>query len=222
MSKHSRHLTENDARLAHYIDFEGVEDGSPVLLGVLRRHVQQYVVDKAFEQAGPEYVELRRAVAAIVARAEKQDRRIVSWNDEGLDVVRALKAEPNLVRAFEARHTDGLALAARWATRADRLVEPGIKDVDHYLGLIGLAVPSAGPGSAGATIRRLRPTLEAGRPLTLDQAQAWQELRARNRYDCEGMRALCIRAAGDLDRQGRKARSARKGRKKRRVAKPKT
>jgi hypothetical protein len=182
--------------------------------------VQQYVLDKAFEPAGPEYVDLRQAVAAIVARAEKQDRRIVSWNDYGLDVVRGLTAEPKLVRAFEARHADGRALAARWATRTERLVEPESGDLDDYLGLIGAAVPAAaGPGSVGATIRRLRATLEADRPLTLDQAQAWQELRARNRYDCEGLRALCMRAAGDLDRQGRKARSARKGRKKRRATK---
>ena len=222
MPKQFKQMTEIEARQAIYIDFEGGKDEPPVFIGIMRKHVQQYVLDRAFKPAGPEYVELRRAIATIVSRAEKQDRRIASWSEHDLDIVRGMKAEPKLVRAFEARYANGRALAARWATRMDRIVKPEDGDLEDYLGLVGFDVPPhAAPGNVGETIRRLRPTLEAGRPLTPGQSQAWEELREHNRYDCEGMRAVCVRAAADLDRQDQRVRAARKGRKKRRVKKPK-
>ena len=50
---------------------------------------------------GPTYLELRQAVATVVTRAEKQDRRIVSWSEHDLDIVRSLANEPALILADE-------------------------------------------------------------------------------------------------------------------------
>jgi hypothetical protein len=217
MAKQFKQMTALEARTAFYLDFEGGKEQPPVLVGYLRKeHVQQYVVDRAFQPAGPGYLELRQAIKTVLTRAQKQDRRIVSWSEHDLEVVRELK-DAALIRAFEARYANGRALAARWATRTSAVTKPTEGDLEHYLKLVDFEVPEhAGPGKVGATLRSLRPSLEAGRGLTEPQLQRWADLLDHNRYDCEGARAVCIRAATDLEHLDKKTRKARKGRKKRR------
>jgi len=201
-----------------YFDFEGAKDQPPVLMGYLRKeHVQQYVVDSTFQPAGPGYLELRQVVKTVLTRAEKQDRRIVSWSEHDLDLVRELTNEPALVGAFEARYGNGRALAARWASRTGGITKPVDGDLENYLALVGFEVPEhAGPGSVGKTVRSLRASLEAGRDLTEHQLQRWADLLDHNAYDCLGARAVCIRVATDLERVDKRTRKGRKGRKKRR------
>jgi hypothetical protein len=218
MTRQFKQMTAAEARTAFYLDFEGGKDQPPVLLGYLRKGpVQQYVVDRVFKPAGPGFLELRQAVSTVVTRAQKQDRRIVSWSEHDLEIVRGLTNEPGLVHAFEARYANGRALAARWATRLDGVAKPAEGDLEHYFPLVGFEVPDhAGPGRVGKTLRSLRPSLMAGRSLTEPQAAAWADLLEHNRYDCEGTRAICVRAATDLERLDDRMRKARKGRKKRR------
>src|SRR5665811_717709 len=89
-----RHLTEAEALRALYVDFEGEKDRPPVLLGVHRRgrgarpYVQQDVVDEVFEGLVPRYLPLLDAVDNVVRRAEDGARRIVSWSEHDLNVVR--------------------------------------------------------------------------------------------------------------------------------------
>lgn len=214
MAKHFKQLTPQEARTAFYVDFEGGKDAPPVLIGVLRKHTQQFVVEAAFRALGPEYRELRQAVATVVTRAEKQQRRIVSWSEHDLEIVRGLTNEPDLIRRFESRYANGRALAVRWATRAPGIDKPDSGDLERYLELVGYEVPdSAGPGQVGATVRSLRQRLDAGRPPTEAQLERWDHLLEHNRHDCEGMRAVCVRAATELERLDERARKRRKGRK---------
>jgi hypothetical protein len=217
MSNHFKQMTAAEARTAFYVDFEGGKDAPPVLIGILRKHTQQYVVDPAFRPLGPAYLELRQAVATVITRAEKQGRRIVSWSEHDLEIVRSLTKEPELIRRFEARYVDCRALAARWATRTPAIKKPESGDLELYLELIGFVVPeSAGPGRVGSTVRSLRGSLDAGRRPSDHQSQQWADLLEHNRYDCEGMRAVCIRAATDLERVDQRTRKGRRGRKARR------
>ena len=217
MSKQFKQMTAAEARTAFYVDFEGGKDAPPVLIGILRKHTQQYVVEPAFRPLGPAYLELRQAVATVVTRAEKQARRIASWSEHDLEIVRSLTNEPELIRSFEARYANGRALAARWATRDPRIEKPATGDLERYFELIGFEVPeSAGPGQVGATVRSLNQRLAAGRQPTDDQLARWADLLEHNRYDCEGMRAVCIRAASELERLDEQTRKRRKGRKARR------
>ncbi len=217
MSNHFKQMTAAEARTAFYVDFEGGKDAPPVLIGVLRKHTQQYVVDPAFRPLGPQYLELRQAVATVITRAEKQGRRIASWSEHDLEIVRSLTKEPELIRRFEARYANGRALAARWATRTPAIKKPESGDLEFYLELIGFVVPkSAGPGRVGSTVRSLRGSLGAGREPSQHQAQGWADLLEHNRYDCEGMRAVCIHAATDLERVDQRTRKGRRGRKARR------
>ncbi len=217
MSRPFRQLTAAEARTAFYVDFEGGQGATPVLLGILRKHTQQYVVDPAFRPLGPAHLELRQAVATVVTRAEKQARRIASWSDHDLAIVRSLTKEPDLIRRFEARYADGRALADRWATLAPGIDKPASGELEPYLELIGFEAPeSVGPGEVDATVRSLRGSLDAGRQPSPQQVHRWAALLEHNHYRCLGLRAVCVRAATELERLDERLRKGRKGRKKRR------
>jgi hypothetical protein len=219
MSRQSRQLTAAEARTAFYVDFEveGGQDAPPVLVGILRKHTQQYVVDPAFRPMGPAYLDLRQAVATVVTRAEKQARRIASWSERDLEIVRSLTKEPDLIRRFEARYADVRALADRWATLAPGIDKPASGELEPYLELIGFEAPaSVVTGEIGATVRSLRGSLDAGRQPSPQQAQRWSDLLEHNHYRCLGLRAVCVRAAMELERLDERMRKGRKGRKKRR------
>jgi hypothetical protein len=221
-----RQLSAVEAARALYIDFEGVTARPPVLLGVLRRPgrgsepaVRQMVVDAVFEPLGPAGRELRAAVEDVVRRAEAHDRRIVSWSEHDLDVVRRLRDDdPALVDRFEARYANARAVAKGWASRLYPAARPARGALAGYLGLVGYTVPAAaGPGHVGSTIRAIRPTLDAGRAPTPRQRERWARLLEHNRHDCAGMRAVCIRATRELEADDA-ARARRVGRRERRRA----
>ncbi len=203
-----KRLTADEAARALYIDFEGQTDKAPVLLGILRRRgradepsVFQVVVDPEFEAAGPTLRGFQQAVAVVVQRAESGGRRIVAWTEHELEVVRRLRDEdPDLVARFERRYVNALAVAKRWANRLHPAEKPAGGELGGYLAMIGYSVPrDAGPGHVGDTIRALRPTLAAGRPLTARQQERWGQLLSHNRHDCAGMREVCLRATSELD-----------------------
>ena len=217
MSRQSRQMTAAEARTAFYVDFAGGQEGPPALMGILRKHTQHYVVGPAFRPLGPAYLELRQAVASVVTRAEKQARRIASWSEHDLEIVRGLTKEPDLIRRFEARYANGRTLAARWATLAPGVDQPATGDLELYLQLIGLDVPeSARSGGVEATVRSLRQSLDAGRQPSQQQAQRWADLLEHSHHELLGARAVCIRAATELERLDERMRRGRKGRKKRR------
>ncbi len=203
-----KRLTAEEAERALYVDFEGQTDKAPVLLGILRRRgrgdepsVFQLVVDPEFEAAGPALRGLRDAVEVLVLRAESGDRRIVSWSEHDLEVVRRMRDEnPDLVARFERRYVNALAVAKRWATRLHQDDKPGTGKLAGYLAMIGYRVPlAAAAGDVGDTIGALRPTLAAGRPITPLQKERWARLRAHNQHDCAGMKMVCLRATRELD-----------------------
>ena len=200
--KSFKQLSATEALRALYIDFEGRKDEAPVLLGVHRRgrgsrpYVQQDVVDEVFEGLVPRYLPLRDCVENVVRRAEHGDRRIVSWSQHDLRVVRTLRDEdPELVDRFEARYVNALAVARRWRNKIHGGDKPAEGTLANYLELIEYPVPDdAEPGHVGDTIRDLRPRLARGLPLTAKQLARWDSLVEHNRFDCAGMRAVCLRA----------------------------
>ena len=189
-------------------DFEGGRDKPPVLLGILRRrgkdvqpNVFQVVVDPEFESAGPELRGLKEAVEIVVQRAERGERRIVSWSQHDLEVVRTLRDEdPELVARFERRYANALSVAKRWANKLHPEDKPADGQLVGYLAMIGYAVPSdAEAGHVGETVRALRPRLQSLKPLTPAQKRRWDRLRMHNRYDCDGMREVCLVATRELE-----------------------
>ena len=129
-----KRLSAAEALRALYIDFEGQKDQPPVLLGVLRRggkgstpFVHQDVVDEAFASLSVPVMSLRDAIEKAVLRAERGGRRIVSWSQHDLEVVRTLRDDdPELVARFEGRYANALSVAKRWRNRCHDGVKPAI------------------------------------------------------------------------------------------------
>jgi hypothetical protein len=179
-----------------------------VLLGVLRRggrgstpFVHQDVVDEAFAPLGVPSMSLRDAIEKAVLRAEHNDRRIVSWSQHDLAVVRTLRDDdPDLVARFEGRYANALSVAKRWRNRHYGGVKPESGHLADYLALIGYQVPEdAAPGHVGESIRVIRHRLERGLLPTTAHEARWKRLVEHNRHDCAGMRRVCIRATAELD-----------------------
>lgn len=163
--------------------------------------VFQVVVDPEFEATGPTLRGFREAVETVVVRAESRDRRIVSWSEHDLEVVRRLRDEdPDLVARFERRYVNALAVARRWANKLHAEDKPANGELGGYLAMIGYPVPeAAGPGHVGDTIGAIRRTLALGRPMTEEQKVRWSRLLGHNRHDCAGMRAVCLLATQELE-----------------------
>ena len=206
-----KRLSASEALRALYIDFEGEKDKLPILLGVLRRagkgstpFVHQDVVDEAFASLGVPAITLRDAVEKAVLRAEHGDRRIVSWSQHDLEVVRTLRDDAKLIARFETRYANALSVAKRWRNKLYDGAKPASGRLGDYLALIGYPVPEdAAPGHVGESIRVLRHRLERGLSPTTAQEARWERLVEHNRHDCAGMRRVCIRATTEMDAAAR-------------------
>ena len=202
-----KRLTEAEALRALYLDFEGQKGKPPVLLGVHRHGrgarpcVQQDILDEAFAGLGRSAMTIRQVVTKVVQRAESRDCRIVSWSEYDLGVVRTLRGEdPALVDRFEARYANARGVAERWRNKLYGGDKPDPGRLVDYLALIGYSVPPDAAGGAVAdTVDALRPRLERGVPPTATQKERWQRLLEHNRFDCAGMRRVCLRASRELD-----------------------
>ena len=162
--------------------------------------MHQDVVDEAFASLGAPAISLRDAVEKAVLRAEHGDRRIVSWSQHDLKVVRTLGDDAKLVARFESRYANALSVAKRWRNKLYGGAKPASGRLGDYLALIGYPVPEdAAPGHVGETIRVLRHRLERGLSPTTAQEARWKRLVEHNRHDCAGMRRVCIRATPELD-----------------------
>jgi hypothetical protein len=202
-------LTESEALRALYIDFEGEKGKPPVLLGVFRRgrgkrpHVQHHVLDEALGPIGDgTATTLHGAIDDVVRRAEKRDRRIVSWTEHDLRVVQSLRDEdPELVAQFEARYANAHRIAERWRNRLHGGDTPTVGRLADYEALIDYDVPTeAIGGDIGETIRAVRKRVERGLDPTDGQRERWRRLIEHNRHDCIGMRTICLRATRELER----------------------
>jgi hypothetical protein len=202
-----KRLSAAEALRALYIDFEGEKDKPPILLGVHRRgrgarpFVYVDVVDETFASLAASSRSLHDAVATVVRRAEHGDRRIVSWTEHDLKVVRTLQhKDPNIVARFEDRYANARLVARRWRNKAHGGDNPESGRLVDYLELIGYQVPDeAAAGQVGETIRVLRRPLERGLPLTARQRSRWERLVEHNRHDCAGMRRVCLLATQELE-----------------------
>lgn len=202
-----KRLSAAEALRALYIDFEGEKDAPPVILGVHRRgrgavpFVYVDVIDETFASLAASSRSLHDAVATVVRRAEHGDRRIVSWTEHDLKVVRTLQDEdPDIVARFEDRYANARLVARRWRNKCHGGDNPNSGRLVDYLALIGYLVPDdAAAGHVGETIRVLRRRLEQGFPLTANQRARWERLVEHNRHDCAGMRRVCLRATQELE-----------------------
>jgi hypothetical protein len=204
---HFRRLTAPEALRALYVDFEGEKDRSPVLLGVHRRgrgarpSVHHDVLGDGFSLAGEPTTSLHEAIERLVRRAEHGDRRIVSWTEYDLTVVRRLRDEdPGLVERFERRFANAKRFAEVWRNTLHDGRKPESGRLADYLALIEYPLPQeAKGGDVGPTVRGIRKRLERGLEPTPGQRDRWALVIEHNRHDCVGMRRVCIAATRELE-----------------------
>ena len=148
-----------------------------------------------------EFRGLHDAVATVVRRAEHGDRRIVSWTEHDLNVVRTLRDEdPDLVARFENRYANARLIARRWRNKLHGGDNPESGRLADYLALVGYPVPDeAVAGQVGETICVVRRRLARGLPLTAAHQARWERLVEHNRHDCAGMRRICLSATRGLE-----------------------
>lgn len=203
----SRRLSEAEALRALYIDFEGEKGKPPVLLGVHRRgqggrpYVHVHILDAAFAPPPESSLTLRASIENVVTRAEHGNRRIVSWSEHDLRVVRTLAEEtPELVGRFEARYANALGVAEWWRNKLYGGGKPDPGRLADYLALIDYAVPAdAVGGDVGDVIRDIRSRRERDLEPTEGQRERWVRLVEHNRHDCVGMRRVCLQAMREIE-----------------------
>jgi hypothetical protein len=205
-----KRLTEAEALRALYMDFEGEKGKPPILLGVHRRghgarpFVHQDTLDETFASLGGSTMTLRAAVTKVVQRAECRDCRIVAWSEHELRIVGTLDTDdPELVARFKTRFANARAVAKHWRNKLYAGKKPAAGRLVDYLALIEYGVPAeATGGDVGDTIRAIRSRLERGLSPTVVQRERWERLVEHNRFDCAGMRRVCLRAMRELDAAG--------------------
>jgi len=190
----TRALTPTQAARAVTIDFEGLTDHRPVLLGSLwiegrgtdparivfrHDHLEKPfrslagVADLAgYHRYESQRSNLERAIGALVDRAERQRRLIIGWSHHEVQIVREYLPTA-LADKFESLYRDAKATARRWTTARIQTGQRHRSSERHtlvqYMDTFGMARPV--DGRIGGTADRIR-RVERG----LATRRAWKLL----------------------------------------------
>ncbi len=200
-----------DAQRALYVDYEGFKDRPPTLLGYLvNRTLAAGIVEPLFAPCHKKHraehaalADHRQLVECLVDRAEGENRLVVSWSRHDLRLMEGiLQGDAPRLGILGRRYRDARLTARRWKN----LRHPGLDEsntLDLYRQLLRLVVPERfGRGVVGKALATLRMQLAEGRgygDLSNGAKAGWRAIVGHNRYDLEGMRAVCVAAADELE-----------------------
>lgn len=197
-------ITPAEAQRAIYIDFEGFADAPPALLGMtVDGRTEQVVLDPQLADAAHTRAcrlsSLQDEVAALLARATQEGRAIVAYSQHERNVCLGF-AGIDIAPVYR----DARKIAKRWANACHGGTPPGGRGLKDFLELIGHARPAhLGERKSTSRLRTVRDMLAQRRHfalLTPVVKAKWTKLLEHNAIDCEGMRALVLRAAAELHR----------------------
>jgi hypothetical protein len=216
------------ASTSAFIDFECLAASSkiketnraslsrPVLLGALSDDgtLTQFILDPRLKTAAVARKCLAASdLAAALGRIlDGSGGPIVGWSEFDAKVIEAAKDVPaGVKKAFAARYENARDVAKTWR----RLVRPSIElplnergtavhELKAYMRAIAFGVPrNLAAGLAAKWARRVLDGVEAadGRYSRVNKTvkRDWHRLLDYNRLDCEGLRAVCERAARELE-----------------------
>lgn len=152
---------------------------------------------------------LPQAMQDLARRVKNQKRSIVAWSQHEIQRIDEAELSAYLDRIIKEWFRDGKETARRWRTshhpdwKLTRDESGRTHRLTSYLERIGYEVPEqyAG-GRVGETIKQLRCSLAVGRDwntLSPLRREHWTNLLMHNFHDCNGLREVVQRAAGDLD-----------------------
>lgn len=193
-----RSIQPEEAIRALYIDFEGFQDQSPALIGVLRRYqFRQVVLDPDLahpaDERDLEVEPLAVAVDKLVRRCEEEDRCLVAFSQH--EKRRILEYAGIDVSTW---YRDARLIAKRWLNR--RYPNHGIQyKLKEFLRFVEFERKEyLGDDVAATWLRDVRAALRrhgSYSRLTATQKAKWTKLLEHNRIDCCGMRDLVLWAS---------------------------
>lgn len=215
-----RRLQPTVALEAIYIDFEGLgtANAKPALLGALCCDAEgdwlcQYVLDDRLTRAtvasrSCARMDIDDAVAAIVDRAEREGRFVVSWSTFDLSAV-ARWCDPALTVRFGAVYRNALESARPWKRAVYRTfkfeLDPfgGKHPLKEYFRMVGYELPRhLLPTTPAKWLKHVLEQMEKNsgryRQTTPETKRDWHRLLDYNKHDCRGMRRVCVQAAREL------------------------
>ena len=223
----ARPLTLSEAQRAIYIDFEGTAVDPPSLLGVVsydgnQPKFVQYVIEEelwpAAEAKSPDHggccLQATWADLAKVRRqAETEDRRVFAWSTHEATALEGHVPDEDDRDWFAANVENARLNAKAWkkANHPDVVFKKDPKNpyvgknrLNRYFRLIDYPVPQAfGPGNTAQRIRKVREMLNNRggdySALTGTKKGQWTKVLKHNWYDCDGLRALMLVCAADLE-----------------------
>ena len=217
-------LTHEQAARAIYFDFEGCVGEAPSLLGCSlmlddgEERFSQWIVDSDLQSATRTVPHtggavrcgrstLDEAVEYLVASAEGDDRKIVSWARFDLDQIESYIDDAALFERARVRFMNALPTAKKW----QREVRPedvlkrswgGKNKLAAYCELMDIHVPEKyGQNVAAKGIKAMREAIETYGSYSAIPADgraakdAWKAVLGHNRLDCRNAREVVTRAA---------------------------
>lgn len=199
---HAR-ISHQEANDAIYVDCEGYMDSPPKLIGIqVGRELEQVVLDPALEQAaeakGLRVSSLEEEVHCLLKRSMIENRLIVAYSQH----------ERNLFRDYAQvdlglKYRDARMIAKYWRNKCKPAGVGKSNALKDFLKAIGYPLPpNLAEKKAAGRIKAVHDMLVRKGSyefLTRTVKNKWTNLLKYNRIDCDGMRALTLRASEELN-----------------------
>jgi hypothetical protein len=212
-------LVRSDLQRVIVLDFEGLPDEAPVLVGILRPgtdDVDQVVLDVALADAGRrshlETATLQDSIRRIVEEAERGGDVLVGWSLHEPEVVHHW-CDTDLAERFDALYRDAKREARAWYRQTFPDSAPVGRGRDgatlqRFAEMTGFRVPRRwGSGETAARIRQVRRALVRAdgryRATSKPTKRNWHDLLRHNESDCRAtLHVLRTALGGDPPREG--------------------
>lgn len=201
------YITLKEAERAIYIDFEGFEEKSPTLIGILvEDEFEQAVFDPQLNEAavakGMRQASLKEEIPRLVERGKREERFFAAYSRHELNVIQEF-AGIDLSDTYR----DGRKIAKKWKSKFHKEAAAGCRSLKEYLSFIGYQRGAhLGERKSTSRIKAVKEMLEKRgefEKMTPVVKAKWTKLLDHNEIDCRGMKELVLRAAteweGSLD-----------------------
>ena len=196
-------ISSTEAGRAIYIDFEGFQDKSPSLIGVLiEDKFEQIVLEPELGSAASaksmRLANLDDEVLRLIDLSRQEDRYIVAYSQHELNVIKEYAD-----RDISDIYRDARMIAKKWKVKFHRESAAKCKALKDYLSFIeyprGAYLGEKKSTSRIKAVQEMIRTRGEYEKLTPVAKAKWTKLLEHNEIDCKGMKALVLRAAQELE-----------------------
>ena len=192
-----------EAKAAIYIDFEGFVDKTPSLLGIrVESSLTQVVLDPKLHSAAQAKnlpsAGLRETIEQLIIRCRQERRLIIGYSQHEKTVIKQY-ADIDLIGLYR----DARMIAKRWKNKLhhdEPIAGWGLKDFLIFINYArGAHLGEQKSTSRLKAVGDMLAKKQDYQRLTPVAKAKWTKLLEHNQIDCEGMQALVLKAAGELE-----------------------